>query len=354
MLPPEPPRLSLGHFPTPLRALDARALSALELPSHLKLWIKHDDLSGFALSGNKVRKLEFLLADAKQRGASAVVTCGGVQSNHCRATAFACAQLGLACTLLLRDDPGPGGAVTHNQGNHFLDQFCGAETRVFSPRDYRALDEHFAEAIRDLEQRGHRAYAIPTGGSNGLGVWGYVRAFDELMQQCEAQDFQPDMLVCASGSGGTQAGLSLAAHVRAPTVKVHAYAVCDSVSYFDRKAREDIGACMAACGHEGRIDPEAVALSTDDDFIGPGYAQGYPELYQTMLLAGRSCGLLLDPVYSGKAFHGMVTQLRAGAFPGVEHVVFMHTGGGFGTLVHGAAMLEALGSHQNNAQNGSL
>lgn len=339
MLPQYPPRVSLANLPTPLRRLD-------KLSSRYKknLWLKSDDQSGFVLSGNKVRKLEFLLADALNKGVDLVITCGGVQSNHCRATAFACAQLGLKCHLILRNDPGYLSAPSIGQANHFLDQLCGASYDLYEPREYVASQAQlFKRAEQSFASKGLMTYSIPTGGSNGLGVWGYLNAYDELLEQSKEQGFHPDLIVCASGSGGTQAGLTLGRHIHKSSTRVLAFAVCDSEKYFDRKVRADIKEWSVTCetyANQASSLISELIVETNDHYIGPGYAVAYPELYDCIAMVAKSEGVLLDPTYTGKAFHGMLSELEAGAYADCENIVFIHTGGAFGLFPHAAHFVD--------------
>ena len=336
-----PPRISLAHLPTPLRELK-RLNTSLH---NQRLWLKQDELTGLALSGNKVRKLEFLLADAISSGCDTVITCGGIQSNHCRATALACAQLGLRCELILRDDINADGQRSAGQGNHFLSLLSGADIELMSPEIYpQQLTRRFRERENALAQQGRKAYCIPTGGSNAMGLWGYVSAAAEILEQCEGQGFQPDLVVCASGSGGTQAGLTLGFSQLSPNTRVLGMAVCDSVQYFQRKVAEDI----RSAAHYAKLNQEqlselmqSMSIDVNDAYIGPGYALGYDELYQTIALLAREESVLLDPVYTGKAMHGLLTELRSGALAQYSNIVFVHTGGIFGLFPQSADVLKA-------------
>ena len=334
MLPLPPPKISLASLPTPIRKLSRLS----EREGGPNIWLKEDYLTGFTLSGNKVRKLEYLLADALSKGATHVITCGGIQSNHCRATAFACAQLGLKCALILRNDPGYGGDSSRGQANHFLDAIAGAIVDIHPVKEYqKGLQGLFDSAAEKIRLEGGTAYCIPTGGSNGLGVWGYVECVHEIQQQCRDLHVSPDLLVCASGSGGTQAGLCLGLLDSALDAEVHAYAVCDSAAYFDKKVRADISACCWGAG----MSEEAVSsvlgalkIETNENYIGPGYAQASDDVYEFIQDMAVLEGLLLDPVYTGKAFFGMVSELRQGKFAHMKDILFVHTGGGFGLFSH--------------------
>lgn len=327
--PAAPPRVPLANLPTPLWPSPrlGRELG-LEL-----LW-KRDDLTGLELSGNKARKLEFLLAEAEAGGADTLVTCGAVQSNHARATAFAAAARGLRCVLLLRT-PDPSHPPPP-EGNTLLDRLAGAEVRWLGPDQYRRRDEVMAGVARELAQAGRRPYLIPVGGSSALGCWGYLLAAEELRAQLPpAWVGQPVTLVVACGSGGTAAGLALGlAACGWREARVVAFAVCDDAATF-RGLIGDL--CRQALERWPGLAPAPPgALEVDDRFIGPGYAQATPEGLALLRRVARSDGLLLDPVYTGKAFLG----LAARAAELGPRVVFVHTGGAFGLLPLGARLLD--------------
>ncbi len=314
-----PPRESLAQLPTPMHRLN-RFGCDLET----RLWIKRDDLTGFVLSGNKVRKLEFVLARAKSLGVTRIVTCGGVQSNHCRATAFACAQLGMGCHLVLRDTRGRNAG-----GNYLLDQMAGSDCSTYGPKEYMAglpgLMSYWAGVY---EARGEVVLQVPTGASDGVGIWGYAAAAFELIEDFRREGITPSTIACATGSGGTQAGLALGFALAGFDVDLVGYAVCDDSAYFDRKVAADIAGW-------GRLNPDVPLpreprYRTVDDYVGAGYAKpGAADLGMALELA-RLEGVMLDPVYTGKAFHGFVTDLRAAGSLG--EAVFIHTGGGFGVF----------------------
>ena len=343
-LPVPPPKLQLACLPTPLRKLER--LSA-EL-NGTSIWLKCDDLTGSLLSGNKVRKLEYLLADALDKGADTIITCGGIQSNHCRATALACAQLGLRCVLILRegDYPRPDGLeMSRHEGNLLLDALAKAELHIHPREEFmRKRLSLFRMMEERLQSEGARPYSIPTGGSNGLGVWGYLNGGLELQADCRNAGFVPDAVVCASGSGGTQAGLTLA-NTFAPAgekTRVIGMAVCDSTDWFNRKVNLDVESwCQLSNLDEdshrallGKLTPHTI-----DRYIGPGYAKPYPEILVLIHRLAALEGVVLDPVYTGKAFHGMLKEIRDGELRDMRNIVFMHTGGLFGMFPYAQLLL---------------
>lgn len=313
------PRLDLGHFPTPLERLD-RLSALLGGP---EIWIKRDDCTGLATGGNKTRKLEFLIADALAQGCDTVVTHGATQSNHVRQTAAAAARHGLGCVALLERRVGDLGPAYAQSGNVFLDELFGCRLEERAPGlDMNAEVEAMAEALR---AEGRAAYAIPGGGSNALGALGYVRCMVELAGQMDAAGLQADMLVHATGSAGTQAGLVAGAALLGdplPVMGVSVRAPRDrQIANVTRLAEET----LALLGQPGRLAEGAVAAV--DDHVGPGY--GYPaeDTVEAIRLLARVEGILLDPVYSAKGFAGLLAMIRSGHLGRGSRVVFLHTGG---------------------------
>ena len=328
-----PPRLTLARTPTPFEPL-TRAGARLGV----ELWIKRDDATGGELSGNKIRKLEFLLADAKAKGADTVLTCGGVQSNHARATAFACARLGLRSRLYLRTaTPATPPTVAAEGGNLLLDQLAGAEVVFISPDDYRRRTEVLAAAARELDAQGRRAYVVPEGGSNALGSWGYVAAVEELAADlARAKLDGPTTVIYACGSGGTGAGLIMGAARHAPHLRVVGVNVCDDAAYF----QGFIGGLLADAARDYGLQPGPVEIL--DGFVGRGYAQSRPEELRELALLAREEGVVLDPVYTGKAWYGLSETLRRDPAAFGQRIVFVHTGGLFGVFPKAADFAAAL------------
>ncbi len=328
-----PEKLSLANTPTPFH----RLVNTSNSLQNCNVWLKRDDFTGGVTSGNKIRKLEFLLQDALLNSCDTIITSGGLQSNHCRATAALCAQLGLNCHLILRVDQGgrtEDGKVKLDEGNALLSHLCGAEISAYSPSYYQNnLNEIFLSYSQHYENKGGKAYCIPTGGSNALGLWGYIECAVEILNQCRDNEIEPDAIVCASGSGGTQGGLSLGCYLAGSSVPVHGMAVCDSVDYFESKIRADVHEWQTC--FDNKVKPSidlknSVPLFTNDKYIGPGYAKGYADMYATVAWLARNEGVILDPVYTGKAFHGMMEEIKTGSLSNCKNIVFVHTGGIFG------------------------
>lgn len=326
------PRIPLAHLPTPI-VKPQRLADRLGID----LWVKRDDATGGAEAGNKLRKLEYLLADALAAGADTVITCGGAQSNHARATALAAASLGLRAVLFLRTrDADAGAAALPRSGNLLLDRLAGAELVAITPEQYRDRAAIMQAHAERLSRQGRVAYVIPEGGSNGLGALGYVRAMLEIRKQLDlglAGGEPFDAVVHACGSGGTAAGIAIGAALYDVARTVRAMAVCDDAPTFEAIIDRVIG---EAEGLMGRDLPRA-ELRVDEHARGPAYAESSREQLEHVALAARTAGLVFDPVYTGKAFSGLVELCERGELRG-GRVLFVHTGGLPGLLAQGEAL----------------
>lgn len=322
---PYPPRLDLARTPTPLKPL-----KRLGEKLGVELHIKRDDLTGAGLSGNKIRKLEFVLADALERGADTVLTCGGAQSNHARATAIAAAMLGLDCRLILRT-PDPSNPPPL-EGNLLLDRLVGSETVWITPEEYKRRDEIFEHEAEILRKSGRRPYIIPEGASNPLGAWGYIRAAEELSRDLDSLPGgaeRPATIIHAAGSGGTSAGLILGTRIHGLNARVVGVNVCDDRDHFVRV----IGNICENAISNYQLDIQFSSerdIEIIDGYVGRGYALSRPEELALLCDVARTEGILLDPVYTSKAFFGMTEELRRDPHCFGERIVFIHTGGIFG------------------------
>ena len=315
-----PRKTDLARTPTPLQYLER---ASQRWGCGHRLWVKRDDLTGCTLSGNKVRKLEFITAHALDHGYDTLITCGGLQSNHCRATAFAGAQLGLGVHLLLRGDEPP-----EREGNLLLDHLAGAVVNCYPKRQYVAeIDDLFEQWQQHYSEQGGKALLIPTGGSDGIGAWGYIAACEELASDFAAREIEQAHLVTASGSGGTQAGLTLGVGLHALPATVWGINVCDDEQYFLAKVAAD--ALDWQQRYPGVSMPE-LDIRVLDGYVGQGYGIASEEVFALIAELASLEGLVLDPVYTGKAFSGMLAEIAAGRFQGVQDIVFIHTGGIFG------------------------
>ncbi len=318
---PEPDRIALAALPTPLVRLErvSRALGGAVV------WMKRDDLSGLELSGNKVRKLEYIAADALASGCDTLVTEGTPQSNHCRATAAVSAKLGLKAVLLLRPVP-PSGLP---RGNHLLDTLFGAELRAFPKEAFVARREAiYAETVAGLRAQGRNPRITPIGASEPLGCWGYIRAMRELDAQLQAVGIEECDLVIAVSSGGTYAGavVGVAAQELKTSIHVQGVLVSDDLEY----QRRTQSALIRATLDEFRIPlREAPHLELIEGFVGEGYGIPTPAGLEALRQLARLEAILLDPVYTAKAFAALLAGVRECRFGFDRPVVFLHTGGVF-------------------------
>jgi L-cysteate sulfo-lyase len=316
------PRVRLGHLPTALEPM----LNLTKLLGGPKLYIKRDDCTGLSSGGNKTRKLEFLMADALQKGADTVITQGAIQSNHARQTAAAAAKLGMTCQILLENRTGSQSPDYCGSGNVLLDHIHGAPTRTFpGGTDMNAAMEVVAEEVRS---KGGKPYIIVGGGSNAIGALGYVNCALELVAQANDMSLRIDHLVHATGSAGTQAGLvagleGLRSHIPVLGIGVRAPRPLQEENVFKL-------ACATAdlMGMTGAVARERVVANTD--YVGPGYGKPTDAMIEAINLLARTEGILLDPVYSGKGMAGLIDLVRKGHFKTTENIVFLHTGGSVG------------------------
>lgn len=313
MKPNYPNRVHLAHLPTPLERLD-------RLSHHLngpEILIKRDDLTGLATGGNKTRKLEFLVAEAEKQGSDHLVTNGSAQSNHCRQTAAAAARRGLGCSLVLNGhDPG------RYTGNLLLDRLLGAH--LFWAED-RPVADTVAEVVAELEAMGRTPYTIPLGGSNVVGVTGYVLAMQELKEQLQEQRQNIDFIVFATASGGTQAGIVLGAHV----YDLHARVLGISVQNPAAMQAVNVSALATATATHLGLGTISVSdrVEVNEDYVGEGYAIVSDAEREAIRMVAGLEGIVLDPVYTGRAMAGLIDLIRWGAFTRGQTVLFWHTGG---------------------------
>ena len=313
-------RIRLAHLPTPLEPLPR-----LSEELGVDLWIKRDDCTGLAGGGNKTRKLEFLLGAAFEQDADTLVTQGAVQSNHVRQTAAAAAAHGLACEIILEERTGSKASDYVGNGNVLLDRLFGAGIRtVPGGTDMVAELETTAQAVR---ARGGKPYVIPGGGSNPIGALGYVDCAREIVVQADEMDLEVHRIVTATGSAGTHAGLVAGLAVMGADIPVLGIGVRAPKEKQEANVFKLAEETAALLGQPGRVRREMVVA--DCDYVGEGYGLIDQGVIDALTLAARTDGIVLDPVYSGKAMKGLIALARAGQFQG-ETVVFLHTGGAQG------------------------
>jgi len=316
------PRIKLAHLPTPLEYLP-RLSEHLGGPS---IFVKRDDCTGLGSGGNKTRKLEFLMADARRQGADIVITQGAVQSNHARQTAAAAARLGMGCELLFENRIREPNEIYLNSGNVFLDRLFGAVTHHHpGGTDMNTAMEDLA---KDLRKKGHKPYIIPGGGSNRVGALGYVNCALELIQQANEEQLHINRVIHATGSAGTQAGLVTglrATHSDIPVLGIGVNAAREAQEQKVFDLAEETADYIGAGGCVRREDVVA-----NCDYVGAGYGVPTEGMREALLLLARLEGILFDPVYSGKGLAGMIDLIKKGELKSGQNIVFIHTGGSAG------------------------
>ncbi len=313
------PRVPLAHLPTRLEFLP-------RLTEHLggpEIWVKRDDCTGLATGGNKTRKLEFSMGEALERGADTIITVGAVQSNHVRQTAAAAARLGLRCEVLLEHRVGDPGELYLHSGNVLLDRIFGANLREYpGGTDF---DVAMNAIVDEIRAAGGTPYIIPGGASNPVGALDYVGCAEELLRQCDEQDVAFDHLVLASGSAGTHAGMAVGLRASGSELPILGIGVNVPRAEQEAKVYELATATAAYIGKAGCVSRDDIVA--DCNYVGPGYGEPTAGMNEAVLLLARREGLLVDPVYSGKALAGMIDYIRAGRFGREQKLAFLHTGG---------------------------
>jgi L-cysteate sulfo-lyase len=328
------PRVDICHQPTPIEPM-TRLTEQLGGP---KLWIKRDDCTGLASGGNKTRKLEFLIGAALAEGADMVVTHGAVQSNHVRQTAAAACRFGLGCHALLEQRITDTKHEYENSGNVLLDRVFGATL------EYRGggldMNAEAMAATEKLRSEGRKPYFIPGGGSNEIGALGYVVCADEAVSQSKSMGIEFDWMVTGTGSTGTQAGLLAGLGILDAKLPVMGVSV--------RKPRDqqipavhDLTQRVAKQFSDLTIPVDAVQVN--DEYVGEGYGIPAESTLDAIITAARTEGLLLDPVYSGKAFAGMLGMISEGFFTADQNILFLHTGGSVSLFGYEDALMKHTG-----------
>lgn len=300
-------KLNVANLKTPIHKL-----KRLSETLGKNIYIKRDDYTGTEISGNKVRKLEYTLQYVLDNGYDTVITTGAITSNHARATAALCAQFNITCHLVLR------GNLAEFEGNLFLDAMLGAHIHIIEPSASR---EEAMQALQtELETQGERAFAIPSGASDWIGSHGYINAFNEIVEQETDMDVQFDSINLAVGSGGTYAGLWYGNKSRGLNKNITGYAVTQSAHEFKTKIIDILT----------HLDDSIASFDTiaiNDDYIGLGYGQATDEELQFYIDIAQQEGIILDPTYTGKAFRGLVEEIKAGSYDNQNNILFIHTGG---------------------------
>ena len=337
-----PPRLRLAHLPTPIHKLER--LSA-ELGKDIYVW--RDDLTGFVESGNKIRKLEFLLARAVEQGATRIVTSGGMQSNHTRAASFAARRVGLRVALVVREPKGGRDPEAPPVGNLLLNQIAGADLHYLPYAEYAASGGNYAPFLENVAEQyrrlGESSFVVAEGGSMPLGCFGYIHAVEEMLstwKQTGAGTNAPDAFFFAEGSGGTHAGLHLGYELHGlDPRRLFAVNICDTAEYF----HERVGQLIEETAREFNLSSRDRTLQVLDGHVGEGSGVASDDELRFYVQFARQEGVLLDPGYTGKAFRGMLAELRKAPERFGNKILFLHSGGGFAMFAqqeHYARVLE--------------
>ncbi|MFC4024836.1 D-cysteine desulfhydrase [Oceanobacillus longus] len=319
--------MNLAKFPrrkytssyTPIEKL-SRLSEGLEGPS---IYLKRDDLLGLAAGGNKTRKLEFLVADALDKGADTLITAGGIQSNHCRLTLAAAIKENMKCILVLEEGISNVEDPDFN-GNFFLYHLLGAENVIVVPNGVDLMAEMQRKA-NQLTEQGRKPYVIPVGGSNVVGATGYAACAQEIMTQSFEQGLKIDAVVCVSGSGGMHAGLIAGLYGNQTGIPVIGINVSRGKSEQEEKVSQLVKDTAGHIGISNTIPDEAILCF--DEYVGPGYALPTPEMVEAVQVFAREEGVLLDPVYTGKAAAGLIDLIKQGYFRKEDNILFVHSGG---------------------------
>jgi D-cysteine desulfhydrase len=315
-------KLTLANLPTKIEKLER-----LSEEFGTNLYIKRDDHTGSEISGNKVRKLEYLAKDAQDNGYNLLITCGGIQSNHCRATVAVATKLGMKSAVLLRISEQPPVV-----GNYFLDKLMGADVKFCTRPEYSNSRGEIMEAMaEEYRKQGYKPYVIPEGASNELGTLGYYNCMNEIVAQEKEMGITFDTVVVATGSGGTAAGLYLANELHGYGKRVVSMAVCDDVAYFTEIIDRISNGAKAYLPEYKDAQLNKENIEVIDKYVGLGYAISRPEELEFIKHVARTEAVVLDPVYTGKAMYGVYNELKeGGALVGAKNILFIHTGGMFG------------------------
>ena len=313
------PRRRYTEGPTPVEKLP-RLSAELGGPT---LYVKRDDLLGLMGGGNKTRKLEFIVADALSQGADTLITCGAVQSNHCRLTLAAAVTEGMKCRLVLEERV-EGSYNPEASGNNFLFRLLGVEKIKVVPGGSNMMKK-MQDVADDVTAEERKAYIIPGGGSTPIGATGYVACAEEILAQAFEKGLRIDHIVCASGSAGTHAGLVAGFYGNNSNIPVIGVNVSRTKNEQEELVYDLVQSTAAHVGIKSSIPREAVICF--DEYVGPGYSLPTPEMVEAVRMLAMTEGILLDPVYTGKAMSGLIDLIRKGYFSKDENVFFVHTGG---------------------------
>jgi len=314
-----PDKIALANLPTKIERLE-RLSQKLNGP---EIFIKRDDQTGTEWSGNKIRKLEFSVKDALNKDCNYLITCGGIQSNHCRATAAVAAKLGMKSCLVLR-----GSKDADIEGNLFLDKMLGAEIVYITAEQYSTSRNDIMDSIANEKTlQGFKPYVIPEGASNGIGAFGYYNALLEIAQQEKEFNVTFDAIVIAVGSGGTLAGLLLGKKAISYKGDIYGINVGSDKTYFENCILQIFAESCQIAGADYSLTRNEINIL--DGYVGRGYALSTPEELEFIIGLSQMEGIILDNVYTGKAMYGFVQEINKGTFKKAKNILFIHTGGMF-------------------------
>lgn len=297
--------------------------------SKARIFIKRDDLNGLLISGNKARKMAYLVADAHKKGCDTLITCGGIQSNHSRTAAAFARRFGFDCHLFLRGKPGK----TYTS-NLLIDYLLGARVNYVTPSQYAVIDSIMDEYRKKLKKLKRRGYVIPEGGSNAVGCLGYRDCMMEMKKFIDQQRIEA--VYCAVGSGGTYAGLLLGKKLGRIQVHIVGVIVCDTIDFFTKKI---VRICDEAINmHSFRISVDEGDINLIDGYQGPGYGKPYPEAMNVIMNVAQY-GIILEPVYTSKTFYGMLQDINKKKY---KNVLFIHTGGLYSNFAYTRSLSHAI------------
>lgn len=314
-----PESIQIANLPTRIEKLEK-----LSETLGKNIYIKRDDQTGMEISGNKVRKLEFAVKEALDNGCDYLITCGGIQSNHARATAAVATKLGMGSYLVLR-----GKEENDVEGNLFLDKILGAKIKYVTKDEYSTKRMEIMEEIKnELASEGHKAYILPEGVSNGIGSFGYIKAMEEIIQQEKELNIKFDAIVATVGSGGTYSGLYYGNKVNKNSAIIYGINICDDSEYFKDVVISLLEEIATYTNQDINANKEEIDIL--DGYPGLGYALSQQTEIDFIKYIARLEGIILDPVYTGKAMFGLVEEIKKGTFDKHTNILFIHTGGLYG------------------------